>query len=64
MLNKEDVLNRPEIDMSDIDYKHFKIETSVGDQFWHGDKCYIGVQYKAQQFKMRYRPRCRLIDYE
>ena len=61
-LTKEEVLSRQEIDMSDVDYKHFKIETSVADQFWHGSECYIPVIYKAQRLKMRYRPKMRAID--
>lgn len=56
-LRKEDVLTRQELDMNDsIDVKHFRTEGEhPNNQFWHGEKCYIPVIYKAKPYKLRVR---------
>ena len=55
IFNKSEVLNRPEfIADEDTELKHFSTEGLHPDnQFWHGEKCYVPVSYKAQRFKMR-----------
>ena len=54
--DKNDVLNRKELDITDIDIKHFKYEGRYPeDQFWDGSICYVPVIYKGQARKLRVR---------
>jgi len=51
---KDDVLNRPELDIAGVDPKHFQYEgTYPENQFWHGEDCYLPVVYKAQRYRLK-----------
>lgn len=54
--DKEDVLKRIEIDISEVDPHYFKYQGVHPDnQFWHGAECYVPVLYKSQPFKLKVR---------
>ena len=53
---KDDVLKRRELDINDINPRHFKYQgTHPDNQFWHGSDCFVPVLYKSQPFKLKVR---------
>ncbi len=53
---KDDVLKRREIDITDVDPRHFKYQGVYPEnQYWHGSDCYVPCLYKSQPFKLKVR---------